>query len=91
MQTVDFDGVGTWSGALTIAKTSWCTPDYNWHRGIEYIRSHPQFLNFMKVSIIVANNIKVQSAVTTTTNYCSLTIGPNQLVPLAPVSDYRGR
>ena len=45
-QTVDFDGVGSWSGgALTIAKTSWCTPDYNWHRGIEYIRSHPQFLN----------------------------------------------
>ena len=41
---MDFDGVGSWSGALTIDKTSWCTPDYNWHRGIEYIRSQPQFL-----------------------------------------------
>ena len=60
-QTVDFDGVGTWSEALTIAKTSWCTPDYNWHRGIEYIRSHPQFLNLMKVSMIVDNDITVKS------------------------------
>ena len=61
---MDFDGVGSWSGgALTIAKTSWCTPDYNWHRGIEYIRSHPQFLNLIKVSMIVAYDIKVKSAV----------------------------